>query len=48
MKRAMQEERLQEINAKLREIRNPESIKALLDQRNELQKELRGYIDEEQ
>ena len=48
LKRAMQEERLQEINAKLREIRNPESIKALLDQRNELQKELRGYIDEEQ
>ena len=48
LKRAMQEERLQEINAKLREISNPESIKALLDQRNELQKELRGYIDEEQ
>ena len=48
LKRAMQEERLQEINAKLREISNPESIKALLDQRNELQKELSGYIDEEQ
>ncbi len=48
LKRAMQEEKLQEINAILREIRNPESIKALLDQRNELQKELRGYIDEEQ
>lgn len=48
LKRAMQEERLQEINAKLREIRNPESMKALIDQRNQLQLELRGYIDEEQ
>ena len=48
LKRAMQEERLQEINAKLREIQNPESIKALIDQRNHIQIELRGYIDEEQ
>ena len=48
LKRAMQEERLQQINAQLRNIQNPESIKALLDQRNQLQIELRGYIDEEQ
>ena len=48
LKRAMQEERLQQINAQLRSIQNPESIKALLDQRNQLQIELRGYIDEEQ
>ena len=48
LKRAMQEEKLQQINAQLRQIKNPESIQALLDQRNQLQIELRGYIDEEQ
>ena len=48
VKRAMQEERLQQINAQLRQIQNPDSIKALLEQRNQLQIELRGYIDEEQ
>ena len=47
LQRCMLEERINDLKQQILGISNPESQAALLNERMQLQRELRGYLDEE-